>query len=207
MAGERNTFVGAQVHSCMWSSDESGSSDITMATSSNPVTSALTSTLSSYLKGLGFTKVTNRKFARERNEVIQQLWVDANGVAGARRARIVLCANFPFGPVSGYMDPHGFQLGSSRGPHGVRMGSGRSWNMSSVDSAQRAMEQIVTSLQAGEIKFLEELSDLDTMVAALRPYTRQNWFDTFSRQLEMWRSGDPTLRSAADENRRKLKLE
>ena len=78
MAGERNTFVGAQVHSCMWSSDESGSSDITISTFSNPVTSALTSTLSPYLKALGFTKVTSRKFARERNEVIQQLWVDAN---------------------------------------------------------------------------------------------------------------------------------
>jgi hypothetical protein len=177
-----------------------------MATSSNPLTAAVTSTLWPYLKGLGFTKVTARKFAREHNEVIQQLWVDANGVAGVRGTCIVLCANFPFGPVNGYMDPHGFRMGNSRGPHGVRMGSGRSWNMSSIDSAQRAMEQIVASLRADDLKFLEEISDLDAMVAALRPYTLHNWFETFSRQLEMWRNGDQTLRSAADENRRKLKL-
>jgi hypothetical protein len=173
-----------------------GSSDTAVATSRNPLTAAVTSTLWPCLKELGFAKVTNRKFARERNEVIQQLWVDANGIAGARGTIIVLCANFPFGPVDGYMDPHGF-----------RMGRGRRWNMSSVDSAQRAMEQIVASLQAGELKFLEDLSDLDAMVAALRPFAHNNWFEIFSRQLELWRSGDQTLRSAADENRRKLKLE
>ncbi|MET0659188.1 MAG: hypothetical protein ABW110_13635 [Steroidobacteraceae bacterium] len=163
--------------------------------SSNPLTSAITRTLWPYLKELGFTQFTARKFARERNGVIQQLWVDANGSGGARRTIVVLCVNFPFGPVEGYMDPHGF-----------RISNGRSWNMSSVDSAARAMEQIVATLRAGELERLDTLSDLDAMVAALRPLTYRNWHEACSRQLEMWRNDDPELRSAADENRRTLKL-
>ena len=166
-----------------------------MATSGNPLTSAVTGILWPYLKDLGFTKFTARKFARERNGVIQQLWVDANGVAGARRTVVVLCVNFPFGPVNGYLDPHGF-----------RMGRGRGWNMSSAESAGRAMEQIVGQLQSGELERLEALSDLDAMAAALRPFTQRNWHEVFSRQLQMWRNGDSALRIAADENRRTLKL-
>jgi len=64
----------------------------------------------------------------------------------------------------------------------------------------------VAALRAGELERLEALSDLDAMVAALRPFPRLNWHEVFSRQLEMWRNDDPTLRLAADENRRALKL-
>lgn len=57
------------------------------------LTQAITTTLWPFLKNEGFQKVTPRKFVRERRDVFQQLWVDANGSGGSKRTFVVLCAS------------------------------------------------------------------------------------------------------------------
>jgi hypothetical protein len=67
-----------------------------------------------FLKEVGFKKATSRRFAREKNGVFQQIWVDANGVAKSKSTRIVLCCTFPYAELKGYMDPHGFIINNGK---------------------------------------------------------------------------------------------
>lgn len=166
-----------------------------MSASKDPLASAVTRILWPFLKELGFHRVTPRKFAREVNDVFQQLWVDANGVSGKSSTLIVLCANLPFGPVNGYMDPHGF-----------RIVNGKTWNTSTPEAADRAMESIVEALRTTELKRLEPLSSTKDLLEALKSFHRREWYDTYSSLHANWVSGDSEMVATANDNRSKLKL-
>ena len=107
----------------------------------DPLTVAVASGLWPYLKSIGFLKTTSRKFARERDGIIQQVWVDAAGFGGASRTFIVLCCNFPFGSVNGYMDPHGFRICKER-----------TWDLSTPTAAEASVLEIVTALKSSQLE-------------------------------------------------------
>lgn len=162
---------------------------------SDPLSSAVSSILWPYLKGEGFVKSTNRRFAREKNGVIQQVWVDANGVAKARSTRIVLCCTFPFASPEGYMDPHGFIIKG-----------GRHFDMSTEVSAEKSMNGVVSFLRESELSALERLSSLEYLVASLKPLPNREWHATYSQLAERWSKGDAELKASAESVRSKLKL-
>ncbi|HEY4338620.1 MAG TPA: hypothetical protein VGM97_01620 [Steroidobacteraceae bacterium] len=165
-----------------------------MGSASDPLTPAINSILWPYLRGHGFSKTTARRFAREKNGVIQQLWVDANGVAGRRRTLIVLCANFVFGSVKGYMDPHGFRMRPR-------------WDTSDPGLAELSMAQIVDALESTELAALDALSNASDMIESLKRFSvKRTWYATYSELYRRWQNGDPELISIASENRRALKL-
>ena len=146
-------------------------------TTTDPLTPAVSRILWPFLQSAGFKKVTNRKFARDRGDVVQQIWLDANGIAGRKKLQVTACANFVFGGIDGYMDPHGFKCCN-----------GRSWNATKPEAATIAMEQVVAALRDHEMPVLDRLSNVDAMLAA------------------RWRHQDLELLRIADGNRRLLKL-
>ena len=166
-----------------------------MTSSKDPITAATKEHLWPYLQHIGFSKVSDRKYAREEDGIIQQLWVDANGIGGKRRTVVVLCANFVFGSVNGYMDPHGF-----------RICGGKRWNMSSIESAKRAMQLIVNALRESELAKLDELARMDAMLLALKNFPGRDWFDSYSELIDRWNRGDGELLKLADSNRAALRL-
>lgn len=166
-----------------------------MATSKDPLAAAVTGVLWPYLKEQGFSRATPRKFAREKNDVFHQLWVDANGVSGKRSTLVVLCANLPFGPVNGYMDPHGF-----------RICNGRTWNTSTPEAAERAMHLIVEALKTSEIEKLNALSSVDALLGRLENFQRREWYETYSSHHQRWLANDPEIMATVEQNRGQLKL-
>jgi hypothetical protein len=147
------------------------------------------------LKAKGFTRRTSRRFARERNNVFQQLWVDANGVGGKRRTLIVLCANLPFGPISGYLDPHGF-----------RICSGRMWRSDTAELAEKSMLQVVEALQTSELAKLDAISNVQSMVEALKPLTGRSWYAIYSELHRKWLEKEREVLALQDSNRQDLGL-
>lgn len=166
-----------------------------MQQSKDPLTASISKLLWPYLKSEGFVKTSGRKFSREINGVIQQLWVDANGVSGKSSTLIVLCANFPFGSVNGYMDPHGF-----------RICEGRRWNTSETEIAEKSMCSIVSILKESEIGRLNSISSVEIMLESLEKHTQRNWYATYSEMYERWRRNDPEVVAVYQENKKKLKL-
>ena len=166
-----------------------------MPRSADSLTAVINGILWPYLESVGFKKVTNRKFARERNDVIQQLWVDANGREGKKRTCVVACVNFVFGQVDGYMDPHGF-----------RICNGRFWNMGDRAMAEKSMTQVVAALRAHELQALEKIASVPFMLELLEKPHHLAWHSYNSGLERRWRAGDAELLRIADENRRALKL-
>lgn len=161
----------------------------------DPLIQASSKTLWPFLQNEGFRKVTARKFAREKNGVFQQLWVDANGVAGKKSTYIVLCANLPFGPVNGYMDPHGF-----------RIANGRSWSMMNSEVAEKSMQHVVEALRNSELQRLDEISSIDVMLALLENLAGRNWYSTYSQLHQKWKANDAEVVAVEKANRGALKL-
>jgi len=162
---------------------------------SDPLTKAVNDTLWPYLKAEGFGKLSPRKFVREKNDVFQQLWVDANGVAGKRSTYVILCANLPFGPVNGYMDPHGF-----------RISNGRSWGMATPQAAASSMQQVVEALKSSELRKLDEISSIGMMLALLERLSGRNWHATYSQLHQKWLQKDAEALAIEQANRGALKL-
>jgi hypothetical protein len=159
------------------------------------LTHAITTTLWPFLKSEGFQKVTPRKFVRQRSEVFQQLWVDANGSGGSKRTCVVLCASLPFGLVNGYMDPHG-----------SRIANGRAWNMATPESAVNGMQQVVEVLQSHELAKLDAISDVEKLLGLLENLPNRNWHSTYSQLHQRWRDKDPEALALEQANRVALKL-
>lgn len=159
------------------------------------LTQAITTTLWPFLKNEGFQKVTPRKFVRERRDVFQQLWVDANGSGGSKRTFVVLCASLPFGPVNGYMDPHGF-----------RIANGRAWNMATPKSAADGMAKVVESLQARELAKLDGISEAEKLLDLLANLPSRDWHSTYSELHQRWLNKDPEAVALERANRAALKL-
>lgn len=147
------------------------------------------------MKNEGFTKVTSRKFVRQKNDVFQQLWVDANGSGGQKRTCVVLCASLPFGPVNGYMDPHGF-----------RIANGRAWNMTTPDSAADCMLQVVEALRSHELNKLDAISSVEKLLGLLEPLANRNWHSTYSVLHQKWLAKHPEALALERAHRAKLKL-
>jgi len=170
-----------------------------MAQTSKPLEGAIRTILWPYLKEVGFTKVSGRKFAREKNEVFQQLWVDANGVSGTRSTRIVLCSTFPFASPTGYMDPHGFIICD-----------GKHWNMSKTEPAEVGMHRVVAALASSELQALDRLSSIEAMLASLEPLSKppfeRTWHATHLDLYERWKNGELEVLHVVSENRRALKF-
>jgi hypothetical protein len=162
---------------------------------SDPLNNAISRVLWPFLKGAGFVRSSGKTFARERNGVIQQVWVDAKGVAGRKSTRITLCCTFPYAAPNGYMDPHGFV--ALRGKH---------FDMSTEESAQPAMESVVAALRDTDLSALDRISNAEIMLDALKAFTTRPWHGTFSQLQERWLRQDPELVSAASATRRMLKL-
>jgi hypothetical protein len=162
---------------------------------SDPLTRAVQTILWPFLKAEGFSKLTARKFAREKNGVFQQLWVDANGVAGKRSTYVILCANLPFGPIQGYMDPHGF-----------RISNGRAWPMTTEELATASMQQVVAALSSNELEKLDAISDIDRMLVLLAKNPKTGWHAAYTDLFRKWREQDPTLLAVEAANREALKL-
>ncbi len=162
---------------------------------SDPLTQAVNKILWPYLEIEGFRKVTARKFVRERHDVFQQLWVDANGVAGKRSTYVILCANLPFGPINGYMDPHGF-----------RISNGRSWSMGNPEAATNSMRQVVEALTRIELRKLDEISSIDTMLVLLKGLVGRTWYATYSELYQKWLAKDEQALAVEHANREALKL-
>lgn len=159
------------------------------------LTPAVTKILWPYLQGEGFTKLTSRKFVREKNGVFQQLWVDANGVAGKKSTYVILCASLPFGPVDGYLDPHGF-----------RISNGRSWNMSNPDIATKSMSTVVEALRASDLPKLDAISNVEKLLSLLAGLPNQSWFSTYSQMHQQWLAKEQSVLRIVDANRAALKL-
>lgn len=163
---------------------------------SDPIAAAGTRYLWPYLSRTGFGKVTQRKYARVRNDVVQQLWIDANGSGGKSRTRVILCVHFIFGDLDGYMDPHGFIICG-----------GKSWNMSTSDSADHAMQLVVAALEQTEMKRLDELSSPEAMLRALAAFSRRaDWHREYSTLWDRWQRTDADLLRKAERNRVALGL-
>lgn len=162
---------------------------------SDPLIQAANKTLWPFLQSEGFQKVTARKFAREKNDVFQQLWVDANGVAGKKSTYIILCANLPFGPTNGYMDPHGF-----------RIANGRSWSMVNPEAAEKSMQQVVEALRKSELQRLNEISSINIMLALLEKMAGRSWHSTYSQLHQKWKANDAEVLAVEKANREALKL-
>jgi hypothetical protein len=162
------------------------------------LTSAVQGVLWPYLRSVGFRKVTARKFAREKNDIFQQVWIDANGVSGAQKTRIVLCCNFPFSSVSGYMDPHGFQLCR-----------GKVWDMSEQESAVRSMQDAVEALKRSELNALDEICNFVYMLSSLEVLERppqDQWHSTSVALYNKWLRGDAETLAMVTKNKRALNL-
>jgi hypothetical protein len=162
---------------------------------SDPLTQAVNNTLWPYLAAEGFGKLSPRKFVREKNDVFQQLWVDANGVAGKRSTYVILCANLPFGPINGYMDPHGF-----------RISNGRSWSMANSQAAASSVQQVVEALRSSELRKLDEISNIEVMLALLEKLSGRNWYATYSQLYQKWLQKDVEALAIEQANRGALKL-
>ena len=161
----------------------------------DPLTHEISKTLWPYLQSEGFRKLTSRKFVREKNSVFQQLWVDANGVSGKRSTFMILCASLPFGPLNGYMDPHGF-----------RIGGGRSWSMATSDAAANSMRQVVEALRSADLQRLDAISTVEKLISLLKDLPGRNWYVTYSQLHEKWLAKDPAVVAAEKANREALKL-
>jgi hypothetical protein len=166
-----------------------------MKQSPDPLTAAISKILWPYLKAIGFNKVSSRKFAREREGVFQQLWVDANGVSGKSSTLVVLCANFPFGSVAGYMDPHGFRICQAE-----------RWDTTTQEMAEKSMKNIVSCLESSEIEKLNSISNMVVMLESLKKYSQRNWYATYTELYERWNIKDSETWKIYEENKRKLKL-
>ncbi len=162
---------------------------------SDPLTQAVKQTLWPYLQSEGFKKLTPRKFVREKNDVFQQLWVDANGVAGKRSTYVILCANLPFGLINGYMDPHGFRISNSR-----------RWNMASPETAGTSMRQVVEALKSSQLQKLDDISNIETMLALLEGLSSRSWHTTYSQLHDKWVKKDAEALAVERANREALKL-
>lgn len=167
--------------------------------SSKPLEDAAKAILWPYLQAAGFTKVSARKYAREKVGVFQQVWVDANGVSKAESTRIVLCATFPFASPNGYMDPHGFIVGL-----------GKHRNMSTSELADAGMHHVVFALDTSELKKLDELSGIEKMLAAIKDLSQtplqKQWHPMCIALYDRWKSGEPEALRIVSESRRALKL-
>ena len=161
----------------------------------DPLTHEVSKTLWPYLQSEGFRKLTSRKFVREKNGVFQQLWVDANGVSGSRSTYVILCASLPFGPVNGYMDPHGFRIGNAR-----------SWPMATPDAAANSMRQVVEALRSAELQRLDALSTIQRLLSLLKDIPGRNWHATYSQLHEKWLAKDSAAVAVERANREALKL-
>ncbi|MFT3805442.1 hypothetical protein [Arenimonas sp.] len=159
------------------------------------LTQAVDKILWPFLQQEGFVQRTSRKFVRERNDVFQQIVIDANGAGGKSRTVVMLFASLPFGPVGGYLDPHGFLLGS-----------GRRWRMETADVAQKSMTQIVEALRRHELEKLDGLSDLPAMIESLRPLTHRSWHATYADLYSRWRASDAEVVAIHQSNRATLGL-
>jgi hypothetical protein len=162
---------------------------------SDSLTRAVQTLLWPFLKSEGFSKVTTRKFVRERNGVFQQLWVDANGVAGKKSTYLVLCANLPFGPVQGYLDPHGF-----------RISNGRPWPMSTDEMASASMQQVISALKSSELEKLDEFSSIERMFALLEKVPKTGWHVAYSDLYRRWKEREADVLAIEAANRKALKL-
>lgn len=161
----------------------------------DPLTSATATILWPYLRSEGFSIVTPRKFARERNHVFQQVWVDAGGIAGKKRTVVVLCASLPFGPISGYMDPHGF-----------RISNGRSWNMANAEAASVSMRAVVEALSRAELQRLEAISTVEYLLSLLQNVPGRAWHATYSALHGRWLANESEVVGIVQANRKALKL-
>jgi hypothetical protein len=161
----------------------------------DPLAREISMTLWPYLESEGFRKVTSRKFARERNGVFQQLWVDAAGVSGKKSTYVILCASLPFGPVNGYMDPHGF-----------RIGRGRSWSMATPEAAATSMRQVVEALRSTELPRLNAISSIENLLSLLKDAPGRDWYATYSQVHEQWLAKHPEAMAVEHSNREALGL-
>lgn len=166
-----------------------------MNRSKDPITAAARSHLWPYLEGIGFVQVTPRKYAREKADIIQQLWIDANGVGGKSRTIVILCCNFPFGSIDGYMDPHGFRICDEK-----------RWNMSTHVRADAAMKEVVTALEESELDKLDGISTSADMLRALKGFWRKEWYEANIVLAKRWVEGDEAMREISRKNRAALNL-
>jgi hypothetical protein len=162
---------------------------------SDSLTRAVQTFLWPFLKSEGFRKLTARKFVRERSRVFQQLWVDANGIAGKKSTRIVLCASLPFGPAQGYLDPHGFLVSN-----------GRSWPTNTEELADASMQQVVVVLNSNALGKLDEISSVEKMLSLLEKDPRSGWHTTYTELHRRWKEGDAEVLAVEASNRKALKL-
>jgi hypothetical protein len=166
-----------------------------MKRSIDPLTAATTTYLWPFLKSVGFKKLSPRKYAREINDTIQQLWVDANGFGGKRRTLFVLCVNAVYGNQSGYMDPCGFRICKSE-----------TWDMSTLESADNAMQEVVKALKETELERINSISSIEGIVTSLEGFWRTEWYEQNKYLAERWRKKDPELLELAEKNRKEFKL-
>ena len=167
-----------------------------MKRAKDPLTAATTSYLWPFIKNQGFTKVTSRRFAREQNDIIQQLIVDANGFNGKASTYIILYSTFVFSHIDGYNDLAGF-----------RICEGKSWDMSTHDNADKNMMKVIDALEKTEIKKLEKSNTIDNLLNTIKPFWDKKRLKQYSSQVSKWYSQDKTLLDQALSNRQELKLE
>ena len=166
-----------------------------MKRSKDPLTAATTTYLWPFLKNLDFKKVSPRKYAREVNDTIQQLWVDANGFGGKQRTLFVLCVNVVYGNQSGYMDPCGFRICKSK-----------TWDMSNHEKADKYMQEVVEALKETELDKMNSISSVEGIVTSLKGFWRTEWYEHNKNLAERWLKKDPELLGLAVKNRKELKL-
>ena len=162
---------------------------------SDSLTQAVQTFLWPFLKSQGFRKLTARKFVRERSGVFHQLWVDANGIAGKKSTRIVLCANLPFGPTQGYLDPHGFLVSN-----------GRTWPTNTEELAKTSMHQIVEALNSNALGKLDEISSVEKLLSLLENDPRSGWHTAYAELHRRWKERDADVLAVEASNRKALKL-
>ena len=163
-----------------------------MPRSKDPLTAAVTSYLWPYLKNLGFKKVSPRKYAREASDTIQQLWVDANGFGGKSQTLIILCVNPVYEGQTGYKDPCGFRICNDK-----------TWDMSTHEKADRAMQKVVQALNETELEKLNAISSIEGILESLKDFWRIEWYEKSKELAKRWSSNDPELMQKATENREK----
>lgn len=164
--------------------------------SKDPITAAITSYLWPYLKEVEFTKSTARNFSKEKNGFFQQIWIDASGFSGRESVRL----HFSVMPIA-VNNIKGYSVGDSYD----------SFDMSSHDRADSAMQEVIKLINNKFLLYLDNLSNYEAFIKEFSNYGlgEESYKQDMLKKLEKWKCNNFSKLeiSKIKENRIQLKLQ
>ena len=78
--------------------------------------------------------------------------------------------------------------------------------MASPETADASMRQVVEALKSSQLRKLDDISRVGTMLALLEGLSGRNWYTTYSQLHEKWTNNDAEALAVEQANREALKL-